>query len=485
MIITIDKQEINYQDPFDYYEKHSQNGQSVSLLMESRFRHLDYGRESIVLPNAALQITGKNDHFCITALTETGEAILSYFEKSDFDYANKVIITDDKIEGIVTKADTRNLTELERIRQKNISFVIRTILDKFSSIPDEHAGLYGAFAYDFARNFENFGNRFIDDEGSPDFNLFMPSTIVYFDDIKERAEIRRFYFEGKNDGLESKLTLPDFQEPPFRTYEDMSIGEYQDKVSEIIKQIKNGRLIQCVLSRNQGMSLKKHPINSYAQLRDDNRSPYCFFFSLGSNEYLYGASPEIHVKVSDQEIEIRPIAGTKRSSDNAKDDFDIKRALINDTKELSEHAMLVDLARNDIDRLIEGMAHVQKYADLEHFTILYHLVSSVRGKLRPGIDALDAILTTLPAGTLSGAPKVEAMKMIEELENSRRGFYGGAIGYLTFNGNCNTGITIRSIHVKDNMSYVRAGAGIVALSIPGEEANEIKLKSEKAMRVLQ
>ena len=453
--------------------------------MESRSVNPKYGKQSIVVPNAAVRIMGKNDFFSLEALTEAGEAILSAFKQEDFPYAHDVHISDGRISGRVEKGGNGNLEEHERIRQPNTSYVIRTILQKFSELKDEHAGLYGAFAYDFARHFENFGNRF-SQGGEPDFLLFLPTTVVCFDDIREKAAIKQFYFDGKNDGLDGKATSSNFRPFPLQTYEDMPIQEYADKVAFIVQEIRKGRLMQCVLSRNQGMSLQKHPLDSYAGLRDINPSPYSFFFSFGGNKYLYGASPELHIKVANRNIEIRPIAGTMRRGKTPMQDFQARVELMTSQKELREHTMLVDLARHEIYRLADAKSvRVTDLFTVEEYPNLLHLVSGVQGRLRPGVDSLDALLTTIPAGTLSGAPKVEAMQMIEELENSRRDFYGGAVGYLSFDGGCNTGITIRSVFSKGGMSFMRAGAGIVAHSIPEEEAKEIGLKSEKAMQVLR
>ncbi len=481
-------EQIGYSDPFTQYKRYSMNGERPSLLMESISKNLAYGKESIVVPNTAVRISGKNDDFCLEALTEAGAAILGQFRKDDFQYANDLHISDGKITGKVKKTDARNLSEEERIRQPNTSYVIRTVLDKFRLLKDEHAGLYGAFAYDFARNFEHFGDRFSSTEDSePDFLLFMPTNVIYFDDIREKCFVKRFVIDGHCDEMkETAATDHDFQPLPMKTYEDMSIAEYEKKVAEIIKEIKNGRFMQCVLSRNQGMSLQKHPIESYTKLREINPSPYSFYFSFGDGKYLYGASPEMHIKVDEGEIEIRPIAGTIRRSDNPLEDMKRRIELLTDEKEKREHFMLVDLARNEMNRLCDvGSVVETDIGTLEAYPNLYHIVSGVKGIMRQGYDALDALLTTIPAGTLSGAPKLEAMKMIEILENSRRDFYGGAIGYLNFLRGCNTGITIRSVFVKDKMSYVRAGAGIVAHSIPENEAIETKIKSEKALEVLR
>jgi anthranilate/para-aminobenzoate synthase component I len=465
---------IEYQDPFQFY-KNTCSGYE-SLLMA-------YGKQSLVAPRPAVKITGKNEDFMMEAMSDAGCAILNGFCKNDFPYAHDLNITDGMIKGKVKKVVNPNIPENERVRQQNTSYVIRTVLEKFRGVDDDIAGLYGAFAYDFARNFEEFGDRF-SEGGSPDFQLYIPTTLFHFDDRREKATIREFYFDGKHDEIEGPCNA-EFSPQEYKTYEDMPLQEYGQKVAEIIEQIKDGRVMQCVLSRDSGLSLQRSPEDSYGELRNSNPSPYSFFFDFGKGEYLYGASPELHIGVNGEEIEIRPIAGTRKRSECPIRDARFRIALLNDKKELREHTMLVDLARNEMYRICyPHSVKVTDYLTIEEYPNLYHLVSGVRGKLN-GFDALDALLTTIPAGTLSGAPKREAMKMIEELENSRRGYYGGAIGYLTFNGDCNTGITIRSVHVKDGMSHMRAGAGIVAHSTPEGETREIKLKSEKALSVLE
>jgi len=477
--------EITYSNPFDYFKRFADGNGRVSFLLESRSKNLAYGRQSVVVPSAALSVTGKNEEFCLEALTDTGREILKFFGKEDFEYAEGVRFEDGKISGRVQRGDLKNLNEDERIHSPNTSFAIRTVLNKFKGFSDEHAGLYGAFAYDFARNFESFGDRFAGG-GGPDFKLYLPSTVVFFDDIRERTVVKRFSFNGKNDGLEESVFDSSFVSSEVDSYEDMSLDDYAGKVEYLIDEIKNGRLMQCVLSRCQGLSLRKHPLDSYSGLRDLNPSPYSFYLSFGGGEFLYGASPEVHIKVVDGKIEIRPIAGTIKRSENAFEDAKARIQLLNDKKERREHTMLVDLARHEIHRIsYPESVRVTDMLTLESYPNLYHLVSGVVGRLRPEYDSLDGLLTTLPAGTLSGAPKVEAMKLIEDLEHSRRDFYGGAVGYFSFNGDCNTGITIRSVHVKDGMSFMRAGAGVVAHSTPAGEAGEIQLKSEKAMEVLR
>jgi anthranilate synthase len=484
-LVATEQDEIEYSNPFEFYKRYSGKGDVPSFLLESRTKNLAYGRESIVVPSAAVMISGKNDRFRLKALNETGDAILSYFSADDFSYATELNMVDDEISGRVEQKTVRNLDVIESLRQPNSGYVIRTVLDKFKVLHDEHLGLYGAFAYNYARNYIDYGTRFCDDPGC-DFSFFLPTTVVFFDDIRERARIKRIFFDNKNDGLAEILNNNGFSPAASRQTEDMSIFDYQEKVAELVKQIRQGRMMQCVLSRNQGFSLEQPPIESYGRLRELNPSPYSFYFSLGDGEYLYGASPELHIKIVNGEIEIRPIAGTVKRSPNPREDARARIGLLTDMKERREHSMLVDLATSELCRLSkQGSVRITDLFTLESYPNLYHIVSGVRGNLRDSVDALDALLTTIPAGTLSGAPKAEAMKAIDQMESSRRNFYGGAVGYIGFNGDCNTGITIRSIHVKDEMSYMRAGAGIVAHSVPESEAREIALKSNLAVEVLR
>jgi len=268
--------------------------------------------------------------------------------------------------------------------------------------------------------------------------------------------------------------------------ESMSSSEFEQKVARIVSDIRNGRFMQCVLSRSLSFPVVQHPLQTYTRLREINPSPYCFLFNFGEGEFLYGSSPEMHAAVQDGIMQIRPLAGTRRRSANPLEDALARISLLTDAKEMSEHSMLVDLARNDVFRLCEPQSvRVTDMYTVEQYPNLYHLASGVQGKLLDGTDCIDVILTTLPAGTLSGAPKLEAMKAIEELENTRRGFYGGAVGYLTFNGACNTGIIIRSIYVNGRYSTLQAGAGVVLDSVPEKEAGEVMLKLEKPLKLLR
>ena len=268
--------------------------------------------------------------------------------------------------------------------------------------------------------------------------------------------------------------------------ESMSDSDFKASVSEIRSGIIGGRFMQCVLSKSISLPVMEAPFKSYSRLRDINPSPYCFFFNFGGGEFLYGSSPEIHAVVENGKMVVRPLAGTQPRTGNPLNDAKLRREFLKDKKERSEHLMLVDLSRSEVYRLCEPRSvSVTDTLTIEEYPNLYHLASGVEGTLKPEFDSIDVLLTTLPAGTLSGSPKKEAMRAIEELEPDRRGYYGGAIGYLGFDGDCNTGITIRSVHVVDGRSTVQAGAGIVLDSNPENELDEINLKLSKPLKNLE
>lgn len=437
MKITTTTVEVPYESAFDIYKRLTQ-GNKISLLMESRSLNLSYGRKSLIVPDPALKITHKNNILNLEPLNKAGEYI----------------------------KDNLNITE------RSPDKILRQLLDLEADNP--FAALYGAIGYDFAKTFYKVGPQ------ENNFILFFPSSVYYLDDIKEKAEKITFYYDGiSSNTYTDGYTHKETEESDV----DLTEEEYKDRVKKTIKDIKNGRCMQCVLSRKTSLPIKEHPLVSYEKLRKANPSPYSFFYNLGENEILYGASPERHITIENNVLNIRPIAGTIKRDKDPMLDAKARIQLLTDEKELREHTMLVDLARHELHYLCKDV-HITDLFTLETYPNLYHLVSGVEGRLKDDLDVVDCLKVTLPAGTLSGAPKKEAMKMIEEYEGSKRDFYGGTIGYLAFNGDCNTGITIRSVHVKDGMSHVRAGAGIVALSDEGSELQECTLKSEKMVKVI-
>jgi anthranilate synthase component 1 len=249
--------------------------------------------------------------------------------------------------------------------------------------------------------------------------------------------------------------------------------------------INNGDIFQVVLSQRFQLPADIEPLNVYRYLRISNPSPYMYFLKF--DDYcLVGASPEMLLRYENGMIETCPIAGTRKRGNTAEEDQQLEKELLADPKELAEHAMLVDLGRNDIGKVAKfGTVEVTEYMSVLRYSHVMHLGSTVRGELREDLSAFDALMSVLPAGTLSGAPKIRAMEIIDELEPTMRGPYGGAIGFISFNGSMDSCITIRTILFKDSSAYFQAGCGIVADSVPETEYEETQIKAGALLKALR
>lgn len=248
--------------------------------------------------------------------------------------------------------------------------------------------------------------------------------------------------------------------------------EYERSVELSKEYIRAGDIFQVVLSQRFSAKVEADPFDIYRVLRVVNPSPYMYYLALGEDAVI-GASPEMLVRVEDGNVEVRPIAGTRRRGISLKEDEDLIEDLVNDPKERAEHVMLVDLGRNDVGRVSEyGSVRVEEMMHIEKYSHVIHLVSNVHGKLKEGKDVFDTLFSCFPAGTLSGAPKIRAMEIIDELENVKRGLYGGTLGYIDFGGNLDTCIVIRTIVYSKGIALIQAGAGIVADSVPSKEYQE-------------
>ena len=230
--------------------------------------------------------------------------------------------------------------------------------------------------------------------------------------------------------------------------------------------------MQVVISQQMSVPFQEQPIDLYRALRYLNPSPYMFFMDMGGVK-IVGSSPEILVRLEDSQVTVRPIAGTRRRGDTPEKDLALEQDLLNDPKELAEHLMLIDLGRNDVGRIAQtGSVELTEKMLVERYSHVMHIVSNVNGKIKPDMSAMDVLRATFPAGTVSGAPKIRAMEIIDELEPVKRGIYAGAVGYLGWHGNMDTAIAIRTAVIKDNRLFVQAGAGIVADSDPQLEWDE-------------
>ena len=381
-------------------------------------------------------------------------------------------------------------------------FKARYRVPTLPNLPRFDGGLVGYFGYDSVRYVEkklaHCPNP--DPLGTPDILLMVSDAVVVFDNLAGKLHAivlvdpaeEGAYEKGleRLKVLRATLRQPiaprlglDFNaaavsEPEFRS--SFSRDDYERAVGAIKDYILAGDCMQVVISQRMSIPFKAAPIDLYRALRCFNPTPYMYFFNFG-DFHVVGSSPEVLVRVEDGLVTVRPIAGTRPRGANEEADLALEKDLLSDAKEVAEHLMLIDLGRNDVGRVSDtGTVKVTEKMVIERYSNVMHIVSNVTGQLKSGMSAMDALRAILPAGTLSGAPKVRAMQIIDELEPVKRGVYGGAVGYLAWNGNMDTAIAIRTAVIKDGELHVQAGAGIVADSVPALEWEET-LNKRRAM----
>lgn len=381
----------------------------------------------------------------------------------------------------------------------------RIIADNRSPViedmPPFTGGLVGYFSYDYIKYSETTLNLNADDEESfKDVDLMLFDKIVVFDNYRQKLilivnvktdDIATAYHKGELElrTMKTLLTQGEMAEDSplrFKSGYRYLFGrdEYCSMVEKAKHYIHEGDIFQIVLSNRIEADIEGRLLDTYRALRMTNPSPYMFYFSSDDIE-IAGASPETLVKLENGVLHTFPLAGTRPRGNTDEEDLALEKELLADEKELAEHNMLVDLGRNDIGRISKiGSVEVEKYMNIERYSHVMHIGSTVRGIIRDDKDALDAVDSILPAGTLSGAPKLRACELICELENNKRGIYGGAIGYIDFTGNLDTCIAIRLAFAKNGKVFVRSGAGIVADSIPENEYQECINKAKAVMNAL-
>ena len=342
------------------------------------------------------------------------------------------------------------------------------------------AGIFGYMSYDAVKYFEQIEIKKQESE-IPDILYKFYKYVIAVDHFSNEMTLFENHFDSKQDSELKQLEQIIYNRPislyPFSAGDEESSitdEDYKDLVAKGISHCKLGDVFQIVLSRKFSYTFKGDEFNVYRTLRSINPSPYLFYFDFG-NFKLFGSSPETQIKIIDSVASLYPIAGTIKRSGSDSEDEKQARILYNDEKENSEHVMLVDLARNDLSRASTHV-NLEVFKEIQFYSHLIHLVSKVTGKLKEGISPLKLVADTFPAGTLSGAPKHEAMKLIDKYELTNRGFYGGAIGFIGFHGDFNHAIMIRTFLSKNNRLISQAGAGIVAKSIPENELAEANHK---------
>jgi anthranilate synthase component I len=400
-------------------------------------------------------------------------------------------------DAIVEKSDSADPLEFVR------AFLSRYRVAELPGLPRFCGGLVGYFGYDAVRWIEpRLSGGWIkpDPIGCPDMLLLVSEElavidnlsgklylVVYADPAKPRAwHEARARLRELLGALRLPLSVPQERSGPHAEVTSNCTGdEFRRAVGRAIRYVHDGDIMQVVLSQRLSRPYSGSPLSLYRALRSINPSPYMFFFDFGDFQVV-GASPEILVRHEHGSVTVRPIAGTRPRGATRDKDIALERELLADPKERAEHVMLVDLGRNDVGRVAAaGSVRLTESMIVERYSHVMHIVSNVEGKLRAGLDSLDVLRAAFPAGTVSGAPKVRAMEIIDELEPDKRGLYSGAVGYLGFNGDMDLAIAIRTALLKAGQMHVQAGAGIVADSVPESEWQETRAKASAVLRAAE
>ncbi|MGV7220250.1 MAG: anthranilate synthase component I [Nitrospinales bacterium] len=388
--------------------------------------------------------------------------------------------------------------------------VLKDILSQYkpvedASLPRFTGGAVGFIGYDMVRYFEKLPEQTEDDLDVPDSLFVIADTVMIFDNVSQTIKIvSNAYTEGKDldkaygealkkiDTLVDKLQrgAPVLSSGNNEKLQGGSLSsnfekeKFKQAVLKIKEYILEGDVIQVVLSRRLKLGISQDAFTIYRALRTINPSPYMYYLEFDGLKVV-GSSPETLIRLEGKNMEVRPIAGTRKRGQSEDEDVALEKELLADAKEMAEHIMLVDLGRNDLGRVAEiNSVEVNEKFNIERYSHVMHIVSNVRAQLREGLDCFDILSAAFPAGTLSGAPKIRAMEIIDELEPTRRGLYGGAVGYISFNGNMDTAIAIRTLLVKGDVAYLGVGAGIVADSDPEKEFEETTNKGKALLKAI-
>lgn len=476
------RREIPYQQPHEVFQRLYRD-YPYHFLLESKQVSLFSGRFSLIGIDPVLKLAGKDNQFEITTLGPRGKFYFDQLTDQDFTLCDAFERSADSISGRVEK-DRSVVEEKDRPRLKNVAQIIRMLLGKFQVSRKSLLGLYGAFSYDFIRLFENLQDRLPANDVN-DFTLFLYDTFVFFDHIKEQSFLVSIR-EGEEELEKSFTELQELmqrsvQTPSSYKIENPAYALSKEQFEEIVgvakQYIRDGEFVQVVFSNILKAKFEGDPFALYLQYRERSPSPYLFYYQL-DDEQLVGASPEMMVRCEEGVVHLRPIAGTARRGKDPIEDHDNLVELLKSPKERAELDMLIDLGRSDLSRICEPGISLDDYRFVEKYSRVMHTVAHLTGKLRRGYTGLDALISCLNAGTLTGAPKVAAMRCIERHEKERRAYYGGTVGQLTFSGDIDTAIVIRTAHIRKGQLRYQSGAGIVYDSDPALEYQETLNKSQ-------
>ena len=488
--VTRERHDTRYDDAIEAYVDglDSRRGAVFSSNYEYPGR---YTRWDTAIIDPPLAISAQGRVMRIEALNRRGRALLSMVGRAVSGLTHvKVARRGDDMIRLDIAEPGRVFTEEERSRVPTVFTVLRAIVALFRSAEDANLGLYGAFGYDLAFQFDPVDLKLERPEDQRDLVLYLPDEILVVDHYSTRAWIDRYDFAMAGDATQGLAR--ESSEQPFRQADripprgDHEPGEYAALVRKAMESFRRGDLFEVVPGQMFYERCESQPSDISRRLKAINPSPYSFFINLGENEYLIGASPEMFVRVNGRRVETCPISGTIKRGDDAISDSEQILKLLNSKKDESELTMCSDVDRNDKSRVCEpGSVRVIGRRQIEMYSRLIHTVDHIEGRLREGMDAFDAFLSHAWAVTVTGAPKLWAMRFIEGHEKSPRAWYGGAVGMVNFNGDMNTGLTLRTIRIKDGIAEVRAGATLLFDSVPEEEEAETELKASAMLAAIR
>ncbi|MDD1505447.1 anthranilate synthase component I [Lysinibacillus sp. CNPSo 3705] len=427
------------------------------MLFESSAKHEESGRYSFIAVNPIAELIGDKNGYSFSKGGETEKSSTNVLEK---------------------------LQQVMPFHQAQYPFAF-------------FGGAIGFFGYETAFYSEKIGEYLQDDLEMPDVHIFFYDTFIVFDHLKQEITLAAIdlFDEGRSlEAMELAISMMKEQLYAGTTFDDTTFGKLDFRpmiakenfvalVERAKQHIRKGDIFQIVLSQRFTSPYTGNPFALYRQLRTSNPSPYMFYMDFGTYTIL-GTSPESLVKVKDRKVTTNPIAGTKPRGKTVEQDNVIAEGLLNDEKEIAEHRMLVDLGRNDLGRIAKvGSVKLMKYMHIERYKHVMHIVSEVIGELHDDVHVLDVLRACLPAGTVSGAPKIRAMQLINELEPVKRGVYAGAVGYISATGDMDLALAIRTMIIKDHRAHVQAGAGIVYDSVPLSEYEETLNKARALLEV--
>ena len=450
-----------------------------------------YTRWDTAIVDPPLGIEGRGRALQIIAYNERGKVLLPgiYAFIKDHEHLARCDLQADRI-VLQIIPQVQIVSEEDRSRSPTVFSVVRAIIDLFRSDADESLGLYGAFGYDLAFQFDNIDFKMKRPESQRDLVLYLPDEILIVDHHRAMAWHQRYEYQLgeattrniKRTGSPAPFVGSDLTPPRG----DHNPGEYAKNVMKAKQKFRRGELFEVVPGQMFFERCVTSPSKISRKLKTMNPSPYSFYFNLGDNEFLVGASPEMFVRVTGRRVETCPISGTIKRGRDAIDDSAQIIKLLNSKKDEAELTMCSDVDRNDKSRVCEpGSVRVIGRRQIEMYSKLIHTVDHIEGRLREGMDALDGFLSHAWAVTVTGAPKLWAMRYIEDNEKSPRAWYGGAVGALGFNGDMNTGLTLRTIRIKDGIAEVRAGATLLNDSDPDEEEAETELKASAMLTAVR